>query len=217
MARPKIPRKSTFIDMTAMCDVAFLLLSFFILTTKFKPDEPVEIEIPNSVSSKVAPEQNVVLVQVNKDGKVFLSMDDEEAKQSVLTNLNSANNLGLSDGEIQSLVKAPFYGVAMNQLKQLAAFKKEDFKESAFPGIPVLDSANNQMDNWMHAIVTTYQGRKMNLLLKGDNRTKYPAFKSIINAFKSNEVFKFQMVTNPQAVPEGTELWNRSKRGENID
>lgn len=217
MARPKIPRKSTFIDMTAMCDVAFLLLSFFILTTKFKPDEPVEIEIPSSVSSKVAPEQNVVLVQVNKDGKVFLSMDDEEAKQSVLTNLNTTNNIGLSDAEIQALVKAPFYGVAMNQLKQLASFKKEDFKESAFPGIPVLDSANNQMDNWMHAIVTTYQGRKMNLLLKGDNRTKYPAFKGIINAFKANEVFKFQMVTNPQAVPEGTELWNRSKRGENID
>ena len=37
MARAKIPRKSTNIDMTAMCDVAFLLLSFFILATKFKP------------------------------------------------------------------------------------------------------------------------------------------------------------------------------------
>ena len=37
MARAKIKRGSTTVDMTAMCDVAFLLLTFFILATKFKP------------------------------------------------------------------------------------------------------------------------------------------------------------------------------------
>ena len=50
MARPKIARKSTNVDMTAMCDVAFLLLSFFILTTKPKPSEAVPIQTPKSVA-----------------------------------------------------------------------------------------------------------------------------------------------------------------------
>ena len=72
MARPKLPRKSTAVDMTAMCDVAFLLLSFFILTTKFKPSETVAVITPSSVSSKVAPEKDVTLVTFTKDGKVFL-------------------------------------------------------------------------------------------------------------------------------------------------
>ena len=35
MPKVKIPRKSTAVDMTAMCDVAFLLLTFFMLTSNF--------------------------------------------------------------------------------------------------------------------------------------------------------------------------------------
>jgi len=78
MARPKIPRKSTAVDMTAMCDVAFLLLSFFILTTKFKPSEAVPVNTPSSVAAKVAPETNVVMISLNKDGKIFLSTGDSK-------------------------------------------------------------------------------------------------------------------------------------------
>ena len=74
MPRIKVPRKSTSVDMTAMCDVAFLLLSFFILTTKFKPSEALAVTTPSSVSSKVAPDKDVVLVTIDKDGKAYLSI-----------------------------------------------------------------------------------------------------------------------------------------------
>ncbi|HRF18171.1 MAG TPA: biopolymer transporter ExbD, partial [Chitinophagaceae bacterium] len=43
MPSVKIPRKSTDTDMTPFVDIAFLILSFFIMATKFKPPEPVEI------------------------------------------------------------------------------------------------------------------------------------------------------------------------------
>ena len=78
MGRAKLPRKSTTIDMTAMCDVAFLLLSFFILTTKFKPAEAIAVTTPSSVSSKVAPNKDFVLVTIDKDGKVFDPFTGEE-------------------------------------------------------------------------------------------------------------------------------------------
>ncbi|HEY4206188.1 MAG TPA: biopolymer transporter ExbD, partial [Puia sp.] len=74
MPRAKLPRKSTHIDMTAMCDVAFLLLSFFILATKFKPPEALSVTTPNSVSSKIAPDKNVVLITIDKDAKVYFSV-----------------------------------------------------------------------------------------------------------------------------------------------
>ena len=63
------------------------------------------------------------------------------------------------------------------------------------------------MVDWMRAVSDVYQGTKVNLLLKGDNIAKYPSFKNVLTAFKKNKLFKFQMVTNPESVPTGTDLW----------
>src|ERR1700743_2074758 len=101
MPRAKIPRKSTNIDMTAMCDVAFLLLSFFILATKFKPPEALSVTTPSSVSSKVAPDKNVVLITIDKDAKVYFSVSDANAteKKDIIDNINTAKALNLTDAE----------------------------------------------------------------------------------------------------------------------
>ena len=117
MARPKIPRKSTSVDMTAMCDVAFLLLSFFILTTKFKAPEAITVETPSSVSSKVAPEKDVTLVTITKDGKVFVSMDNEEVKEEVANQLNATKGAGLSPADISAFRTAMFFGTPISQIK----------------------------------------------------------------------------------------------------
>lgn len=214
MARPKIARKSTVIDMTAMCDVAFLLLAFFILTTKFKPSEAVPINTPTSVANKIAPETDVVLISLNKDGKVFLSFgdgaNDREKKRSMITHINQDHNLGLSSGEVDALVKAPFIGVAIAQLKQQAHLTTEQMTGALLPGIPTLDTTNNQMIDWVAAAVTAYEGEKLNLILKGDNVARYPVFKNILTAFKKNDQFKFQMVTNPVSVPKGTDLYREN-------
>ena len=219
MARPKIPRKSTSVDMTAMCDVAFLLLSFFILTTKFKPSEAVPVETPNSVATKIAPEKDLVMITLNKDGHVFLSSGDNTAdkqkKHDIIASLNTSKGLGLSEAEIQALVKAPFIGVPMTQLKQQARLQTDQMNAQTLPGIPCQDSTNNQLIDWIRAVTDVYQGGHLNLILKGDNVAKYPAFKNVLIAFKKNRQFKFQMVTNPESVPQGTDLWkdNMSRRG----
>jgi biopolymer transport protein ExbD len=220
MARPKIARKSTTVDMTAMCDVAFLLLSFFILTTKFKPSEAVPVNTPNSVAAKIAPEKDLVMISLNKDGKVFLSVGDSksdlEKKQTIIEQVNQTRNLGLSPAEIAALVKAPFIGVPLAQLKQQAALDSKQMTGEALPGITVKDSTNNEMMDWMSAVASAYAGASkagFNLLLKGDNVAKYPAFKNIIASFKKNDFFKFQMVTNPESVPSGTELWKANQKG----
>ncbi|MEJ7679579.1 MAG: hypothetical protein WKG06_17300 [Segetibacter sp.] len=86
------------------------------------------------------------------------------------------------------------------------------------PGIPAQDTAHNEMIPWMRAIVSAYAstGTKINILLKGDNLAKYAAFKNVISAFKKNEQFKFQMVTNAEGVPEGTDLWRKIKSGQSL-
>jgi biopolymer transport protein ExbD len=81
------------------------------------------------------------------------------------------------------------------------------------PGIPAKDSTNNEMIDWMRGVADAYQGMKPNLLLKGDNVAKYPSFRNIIDAFRKNDFFKFQMVTNPESVPTGSDLYKLSVSG----
>lgn len=217
MSRPKIARKSTIVDMTAMCDVAFLLLSFFILTTKPKPSEAVTVDTPYSVAAKVAPQKDVVMVWLTSDGKVFLSFgddkDDKDKKAAVLEDINTTKNLGLTPAEIKTLTAQPFIGVPIANLKQQASLPESQITGVGLPGIHCQDTANNEMIDWIRSVVSTYEGGNLNLLLKGDNLAKYPAFKNILTAFKRNEQFKFQMVTNPQSIPAGTELYVQDMKG----
>ncbi|MEN9299508.1 MAG: hypothetical protein RLZZ429_1821 [Bacteroidota bacterium] len=211
MGRAKLPRKSTNIDMTAMCDVAFLLLSFFILTTKFKPAEAIAVTTPNSVAAKVAPDKDIVMITIDKDGKVFITMDDEQKKEAVCTYLNTNLNLNMN---VAAFKKAGFFGAPFSSMASFLSLPEEQRKGDKLPGIPVLDSTDNQMNVWMRAIKDAYLGDKMNLLVKGDNAAKYPAFKAVIDAFKKNDELKFQMITNPESVPAGTELWKKTMAGE---
>ena len=212
MGRAKLPRKSTSIDMTAMCDVAFLLLSFFILTTKFKPAEAIAVTTPNSVAAKVAPDKDFVMVIIDKDGKVFLSMDDEIKKEYIANTLNNTKNLGIN---VQAFKKANFFGAPFGSLAAFVNLPEDQRKGGNLPGIPVTDTANNELNTWMRIINEAYQGTKApNLLMKGDNMAKYPSFKGVVDAFKKNDFLKFQMITNPEAAPVGTDLWKMNQAGE---
>lgn len=75
MPRIKKKRVSIRIDMTPLVDVAFLLLTFFMLTTQFKPPEEVEIIFPSSHSEIKLPESNTMLVYISKDAKLFMGFD----------------------------------------------------------------------------------------------------------------------------------------------
>lgn len=137
MPRAKIPRKSTNIDMTAMCDVAFLLLSFFILATKFKPPEALSVVTPNSVSSKISPDKNVVLITLDKDAKVYFSVSDGNSseKKEIIDNVNTAKNLGLTDAEKKNFVNNPsaYIGVPFSQLKPLLDKNPDELKMLSCP------------------------------------------------------------------------------------
>jgi len=211
MGRAKLPRKSTSIDMTAMCDVAFLLLSFFILTTKFKPSEAIAVETPSSVSSKVAPNKDFVLVTIDKDGKVFLTIDDKQKREAIANSLNATKNLGI---DVAAFKSASFVGAPLSGLKTFLSLSEENRKGDQLPGIPCKDSTDNELIVWMQVVNEAYAGAKMDLLLKGDNVAKYPAFKNVLTAFKRNNIQKFQMVTNPENAPAGSELYNKSMSGE---
>ena len=210
MPKVKIPRKSTTIDMTAMCDVAFLLLSFFILATKQKPPEVLTVQTPSSVSSKAVPDKSIIIT-LTKDGRAFLMLGDDTKKAEILANINSTRSLNLSAAELAKLGKQEFIGFPLNQIKGSLALATAIPAEK-LPGIPI-DTANNEMVDWMRSVSNAYAGGDQTkleqmILIKGDNDAFYPAFKNIKDAFKKADLYKFRIVTNGETPPVGSELYN---------
>jgi biopolymer transport protein ExbD len=206
MPSVKIPKKSTANDMTPFVDVAFLILTFFMLATKFKPDEAVEVTTPGSVSADAVPEKDVFTVTVDKDGRAFVSMDNPEFRQVLIDNLDKTRSLGLTPAEKKAFINIASVGVPFSQLKGLLALDAEQQKKVAQPGIPASDSTGGELYYWVRDALVAYSGRKLNLLIKADNNTKYPVFKNVLNAFKKNDQNKFLLITAPEDAPVGTPL-----------
>src|SRR5476651_2387462 len=82
---PKVkPHRSTpSLDMTPMVDLAFLLVTFFMLTTKFAPEEPVIVDMPKSHSPIILPDTSMMLLTVSKDNKIFFNLDGKYFKQEL--------------------------------------------------------------------------------------------------------------------------------------
>ncbi len=211
MPSVKIPKKSTFVDMTPFVDVAFLILTFFIMATKFKPPEPVEIKTPNSVSTDALPENDAILVTLDSTGRVFFTMlteADPGKKMEVIQNLNTTRNLGLTPAEMQNFKSTHAIGVPYSQLKSLLSVPTDEQKSIKQTGIP-LDTLGGELYYWIRDAVSVFRGKKINYLVKGDSNAKYPYFKMVLDAFKRNDIYKFNLVTMLEDAPAGSDLYKQ--------
>ncbi len=77
MSKHKKGRVGTRIDMTPLVDVVMLLLTFFMMTTVFKPPEEVMVELPASHSNFKLPELDVMMIYVNKSGEIYIGVDSQ--------------------------------------------------------------------------------------------------------------------------------------------
>lgn len=219
MPSVKIPKKSTDTDMTPFVDIAFLILSFFIMATKFKPPEPVEIKTPGSVLSQKLPENNAVMITIDSLDKVYftvLSDKDKTKFDDIIKGINTSQNLGLSQAELANFRQTFLVGVPFAGLKQLLGTNAKEQASIRQPGIPVKDSANNQLVWWIREAKNAFAGQKLNYLIKGDGKSKYPAFEAVISALKRNDELKYNLVTSLDNIPSGSELDKLIKSGQKI-
>jgi biopolymer transport protein ExbD len=198
--------------MTAFCDVGFLLLAFFILTTKFKPPEALQVVTPSSVSSKEAEAEDQFLVSIGPDGRVFVSLSEDTRRVEVVDDLNKRLGLTLTEAEVNKAASAEYFASSLNTLKSYLNLEVDDRKADALTGIPIQDTANNELKEWVRSVTNVFLGDKLNLMVKGDREMQYPAFKGVIDAFKANDQMKFQIVTSQAPIPPGSPLADRARK-----
>ncbi len=216
MPKIKMPRKSTAIDMTAMCDFTLLLLTFFIMATNFKPVEPVVVSTPASTSTKQIPE-GFMLITLDKNGRVFYSVDNINAKKLIIDQVNTDKNLGLTDAEKQSFVSGASIGVPFSRLKAylaLSSAQQSEYDKTA-PGIPTDTSDNfdtNELATW---IVTSryHLDKGGRIAIKADGAAGYPEISKIISTLGKQKIFRFSFITDMKGIPPGTALYEEQFGG----
>jgi biopolymer transport protein ExbD len=201
MGKIAVKRKSTFIDMTPMVDLAFLLITFFMLTIKFVPPESVEVSMPSSIATTAQPPKNLMTILVSQEGRVFFGVSNPDDRVNILRRMGKEYGYTFTAEQENQFRILNDVGVDIKTLGQFLDLspdkRKEVLKNTA--GVPI-DSTNNQLDKWViQSRFATNDG--LSLVIKADQKTPYPVIRDVVNTLKKQKLNRFNLITVQESDP----------------
>lgn len=212
MPKIKMPRGNPSLDMTPMVDLAFLLVTFFMLTASVRVSEPVIVDTPSSHSDKLLPD-NVILISVDNKGKAFYNINNYEVRVKTLERMAQQYKVTFTDKEKERFGKMTSFGLPMTQLKEYINMEDPQRMKVKSPGVP-LDSLHNELGDWIQfgRIEAAKQARTqkdkteklgrqfkyepLRFAIKADGEANYIAVKQVIKVFTDKEIYRFNLITN---------------------
>lgn len=198
MPRVKIKRKSTVTDMTAMCDVAFLLLTYFILSATARQPEILPVDIPSSTVTVKTPDKDIAMLTVG-DGKIFFGMIGQDIRANALTRMGEQYGITFTPQEIKRFSLMESFGVPIASLKQYIAMENDERLKVKQPGIPTDSSDNAELKQWiLQARYATKELHAVDLRfsIKGDSKEEYPTIRKLIAVLQDQNINKFSLITS---------------------
>ncbi|MBN1928907.1 MAG: biopolymer transporter ExbD [Chlorobiaceae bacterium] len=170
MSRIKRKRVGFRIDMTPMVDVAFLLLTFFMLTTKFRPPEVVQVDLPSSHSNMKLPESEVMTVTVAGDNSFYMGVSSQPARERLFDSVirQKLLNAGMSQAAVADSLKS-------FRLTENFRIEKEELAR--------------------YIMMSRFADQRMRPVIKADNDADYESVNYVIKVFKKMNLLNFNLVT----------------------
>ncbi|MCS7297216.1 MAG: biopolymer transporter ExbD [Bacteroidia bacterium] len=199
MAKFKAKKQNIAIDMTPMVDLAFLLITFFMLTVKFRAPEAVEVSLPSSIADTPLPAQDILLISISSDGRIFFGVDSKHTRLAILEKIKDRYGYQFSEKEAQVFSVLPEIGVPFEQLKSYLSLTEVERKAmDKRVSIPV-DSANNQLKQWI--LFARYSNPRIRIAIRADEKAPYPVIARVIETLKEQKVHRFNLITTLEAQP----------------
>ena len=202
MGKVKIKKADVWIDMTPMSDVMVLLLTFFMMTSTFVKNEAVKVNTPQSASKVKVPENDVVNITINPDGKVFMSMDNVNYLKTTLMGMTDKFAVQLTPAQQEAFLEDPQFGIPMNKMAEfLSLTQSQRAKALGELGIPT-DSIDNgdgtkgksEFQLWVDEAIAS--GEDMKLCIKADSKTPYRIVKQVMSELQDMDQNRYQLITS---------------------
>ena len=196
MGKVKIKKSDVWIDMTPMSDVMTLLLCFFMLTSTFVKQEPVKVNSPGSVSEIKVPEKSVLNILVDKTGKIFMSLDNQNDVVDVLSGMTGQFGISLTKAQVKKFQNDPMWGAPMDKLEAYLSLSTQDMSEQ-LPGLGIptdsIDGKESEFQLWVR------QARDVNpdikIAIKADEATPYSIVKKVMSELQDMNENRYYLIT----------------------
>ncbi|WP_028297515.1 ExbD/TolR family protein [Olivibacter sitiensis] len=202
MPKIKVKRAAPSIDMTAMCDVSFILLSFFISTATARQPEALPVDTPASTVQIKVPDTNLGTITVGDGGKAFFGISDPNVRERFLERISEKFGVGFTAEEKKRFSLMDNFGVPVANLKQIIDMNSaERTRPGLQKGIPTDSVGNNPSELSVLIKEARYaykesKDEEMRVAIKGDANEQYPAIKKIIDILQDQKLNKFSLITN---------------------
>lgn len=194
----KMKKSSTRIDMTAMCDVSFLLLTFFVLTSTAKTPEVHPVDLPASTKETKIPTDDILSITIGQEN-VFIGIAGKEDRKDILTRMGEEYKIEFTEAEKNAFAGLENFGADIREMKTLLAKAPGDRMQEEFhKGVPYKDSLNNQLSSWVRNARESSWQRKESFLkvaIKGDANEQFGTVKEIMNILQEQRQNRFYLVT----------------------
>ncbi len=201
MPRVKVPRKSTAIDMTAMCDVSFLLLTFFILTATARQPDPLDIKTPSSTVQFKVPDKDLGILSIGK-GKVFFEIIGQDVKKLTLQKMGEKFGTTFSPDELKRFAVVSAFGVPIQSMKQFLTMNGDQREKSGIQtGIPTDSTTTGQLYQWIQQsrlATAELHNTDMRITIKGNSEEEYETVRKIVDVLQKQKVNKFSLITSAE-------------------
>lgn len=177
-----------------MVDMAFLLVSFFMLTTTFKTEEPVAITLPASQSEVKLPESDIMVITLAEDGRIFFGIDSKHQRVRLLQLMSQEYDVPFTEAQVQAFSLVSTFGVSIQALPDYLDLPPSERKSVIQPGIPLSDSLQNELYDWI--VLARMVNPNLRVAINGDATTKYPKVKRVLNTLQLARVNRFNLITN---------------------
>lgn len=217
MAEVQSSKGSPSLDMTPMVDLAFLLVTFFMLTATSRVTEPVVVDTPSSTADKLLP-KNVILISIDDKGKPFYNINNSEVRKKTLQKMGQQYKITFTEKELQTFGGMTSIGVPMAKLKEYINMEDAQRVAKPSPGIPH-DSLHNELGDWIQfgrieaakqakteeeraeKLGREFKYEPLRYAIKADGQSNYIAVKEIIKVFTDIDIYRFNLITDLEQGP----------------